>query len=60
VSEAFVHDQAGNRIHAERRDGQGRVTWQQDRAYDVQHRVMWESHPSLPGVGRTCENAHPS
>jgi RHS repeat-associated protein len=51
-SEVFVHDQAGNRIHAERRDGQGRVTWQQDSAFDVQHRVVWESHPGLPGVGR--------
>jgi RHS repeat-associated protein len=52
-SESYGYDRAGNRIHAERRDAQGRVTWKQDRAFDWQHRVVWESNPGLPNNGRS-------
>ncbi len=52
-SESYIYDQAGNRIHSERKDSQGAVTWQQDRAFDADHHVVWESHPSLPSVGRS-------
>jgi RHS repeat-associated protein len=51
-SEAFAYDAAGNRIHSERKDRDGRVTWQQDRGFDVQHRVVWDSHPEAP-AGKT-------
>ena len=43
--ESHTYDDAGNRHHSERRDGAGRLTWQQDRAFDVQHRVVRETNP---------------
>ncbi|WP_243338530.1 RHS domain-containing protein [Anaeromyxobacter soli] len=52
-SERYTHDVAGNRIHAERRDAEGIVRGTQDRAYDVEHRVIWESNPELPGIARS-------
>jgi len=52
-SEASAYDQAGNRIHIERRNGQNLAAWSQDRAFDVQHRVVWESNPTLPDAGRS-------
>ena len=52
-SEHHAYDAAGNRIHSERRDGQGVVTWSQDREYDVQHRMTRETNPELPAVART-------
>jgi len=43
-------DAAGNRIHSERRDAQANLTWQQNRAFDVHHRVVWESNPDAPSL----------
>jgi RHS repeat-associated protein len=52
-SEHFTYDAAGNRVHEEQRDRDGTVTWQVDRGFDVQHRVVWQSNPEQPTVGRT-------
>lgn len=52
-SESHVYDLAGNRIHTERRDAAGDVTWQQDLAYDEAHRIVWESNPSVPTKGKS-------
>jgi len=52
-TESYLYDQAGNRIHSQRLDAQGNITWQQDRAYDVRHRVVWESNPSLPSAAKS-------
>ena len=51
--EYYTYDPAGNRTHAERRDGNGLVTWQQDRVYDVQHRLVSETNPESPATART-------
>jgi RHS repeat-associated protein len=51
-TENHQHDAAGNRFHSERRDGQGRAVWKQDRGFDAWHRVVWESHPTLAGSGK--------
>lgn len=55
--EYHQHDAAGNRVQSERRDGAGAVVWKQDREYDVQHRLVKESHPEVPGAARTWEYA---
>jgi RHS repeat-associated protein len=52
-SEHHDYDLAGNRVHSERRDAAGAVVWTQDREYDVQHRVLRESHPEVPSVARS-------
>ncbi|HSN11211.1 MAG TPA: RHS domain-containing protein [Propionibacteriaceae bacterium] len=52
-AENFAYDQAGNRVYGDRCDAQGRVTWRQDRAFDVQHHVVWESNPNVPAAART-------
>ncbi len=54
-SEHYLHDAAGNRTRTERRDGSGAVTFVQERAHDVRHRVLRESHPELPGAFRTWD-----
>jgi RHS repeat-associated protein len=53
--EYHQYDPAGNRSHSERRDASGAVVWKQDREYDVQHRLVKESHPELPGASRSWE-----
>jgi len=50
--EYYTYDQAGNRIHTERRDANGAVTWQQDRQYDVQHRLTVDTNPANPATNR--------
>lgn len=52
-TEEYQYDAAGNRIHAERRDQAGAVKWKQDRAFDVQHRVVQETSPLSPYPVRT-------
>ncbi len=47
------YDAAGNQIHAEQREAKGVVRWTQDRELDVQHRLVRESHPDVPGASRT-------
>nr|WP_280959891.1 DUF6531 domain-containing protein [Anaeromyxobacter dehalogenans] len=52
-SESTRYDPAGNPIHVERRDANGLVTWQQDREYDVRHRVVMQANPARPEARRT-------
>ena len=47
------YDQAGNPKHMERRDASGALTWQDDREYDVQHRMVGRLHPEQPEEHRT-------
>ncbi len=51
-SEHHAYDAAGNRIHSERRDTQGAVTWERDAIFDVQHRVVRETNPEYPSLAR--------
>ncbi len=50
--EYYSYDAAGNRVHTERRDASGNVTWQQDREYDVQHRLVRETNPENAAASR--------
>jgi RHS repeat-associated protein len=50
-----TYDPAGNKVHSERRDGTGAVVWQQDRQFDVQHRLVAELHPEVAGKSRSWE-----
>jgi RHS repeat-associated protein len=52
-SEHTTYDQAGNPIRVERRDASGAVTWQRDREYDVQRRMVRETNPESPASART-------
>lgn len=52
-SEHHSYDEAGNGIHSERRDALGTLTWQQDREFDVQHRVVRETNPEAPSLAQT-------
>ena len=47
-SEETLYDEAGNPAHVKRRDAAGATTWQDDRKYDVQHRLVEQSHPEDP------------
>jgi RHS repeat-associated protein len=51
--ETYLYDASGNRVHTERADGQGRIAWQQDRAYDARHRVVSETAPGISGGSRS-------
>ncbi len=52
-TETYLYDGAGNRIHVERLDQAGLMKWKQDRAFDVQHRVVQETSPVSPNPVRT-------
>lgn len=53
--EYHSYDPAGNRVHSERRDASGAVIWKQDREFDVQHRLVKETHPEVAGAFRSWE-----
>jgi RHS repeat-associated protein len=52
-SEHHTYDLAGNPVRVERRDASGATTWRRDREYDVQRRVVRETHPEVEGVAKT-------
>jgi len=51
--EYYTYDAAGNRVHTERRNAGGTVTWQQDRQYDVEHRLLTDTNPDSPATAKT-------